>query len=83
MEFPVIPFVFSIILLFGVGVVLVVGTLRGVKDLVSPSEKWCTYFPYRWLAKAGGRSIYYFHLCVGFAFMTGAALLLVYVFTLS
>jgi hypothetical protein len=79
MELSATLFLVSVISLFGVGVYLIVGTLRGAKDLVDPSERWYAYFPYRWLVRMGKRSFYYFHIAIGIVFVIGAVVILFFI----
>lgn len=74
-----ILFFFSVSLLFGIGVFMVVGTLRGIKVLIDPPVKWYSFYPYFFLKKMGERSIYYFHISIGIVFMLGAIYLFLYV----
>lgn len=71
-------FILSITLLFGVGVVLIIGTLKGVQILIDPPVSWYSLYPYWFLKRIGRKAIYYFHILVGAIFILGAIYLFVY-----
>lgn len=72
-------FYFSVFLLFGVGIFLIAGTLKGIKILIEPPVKWYSFYPYWILNKIGKKAIFYFHIFVGLIFIFGAVLILIYV----
>ena len=65
-------FFLSVFLLFGIGIFLVMGTLKGVKVLVAPPVEWYSIYPYWFLKKMGNRAIQYFHIFIGIIFILGS-----------
>ena len=74
-------FYIVVFLLFGVGVFLVAGTIKGLKPLIDPPITWHSCYPYWFLKKLGKKAIYYFHIVIGIVFIVGALYLLYYVHT--
>ena len=71
-------FLLIVCLLFGVGVFLIIGTIKGIEVLVKPPVKWFSLYPYWFLKKYGDRSVYYFHIFIGIVFIIGAISILLY-----
>jgi hypothetical protein len=65
-------------MLFGVGVFLIIGTIKGIEVLVNPPVKWFSLYPYWFLKKYGDRSAYYFHIFIGIVFIIGALSIFLY-----
>jgi len=67
-------------LFFGVGFLVVIGTLKRWPALVDyPPDKWWNYNPYGFMRKAfGENAIFYFHIFVGIVFMVGSIWILIY-----
>jgi hypothetical protein len=64
----------------GVGVYLLVATLKGRQPLDVPPVGLFYFFPYWFLLRQGGtRAVYYFHVAVGAAFILGALAILFFV----
>jgi hypothetical protein len=73
-----IMFGVSILLIVGIGLFLIVGTIKGIKILVDPPTNWFSFYPYVWLKKIGNRSIYYFHIFIGAVFIICGICILFY-----
>jgi hypothetical protein len=72
--------VFVIILLFSIGTLLIVGTLKGWEPLIHPPESWMVSYPYALVRKFFGESaIAYFHILIGVVFILGTLWLVIYV----
>lgn len=66
--------------LIGVGLYLLIGTLRKRPPLSAAPTGWFYFFPYRVLIRLGGpKAIYYYHIAVGIVFVFGALGILVYI----
>ncbi len=58
--------------IMGIGLFLVVGTLRRVDFLVRVPQRWYNFYPYWFLRRFfGEKSFYYFHICIGVVFFLG------------
>ena len=80
--FPIV-FLITIVLAFlGLGLFLVIGTLKKVDLLVRPPNGWFEFYPYWFLKKVFGvNSIYYFHIFIGVVFILGAIWIFIYSFS--
>ncbi len=76
---PAIIFILSLALLVGLGIFLIVGTLKGMKTLVDPPLTWYMLFPYTFLKKIGGKAFYYFHIFIGIIFILSAVFIVFFV----
>jgi hypothetical protein len=75
-----ILFYLSLILLFGFGVFLIVGTIKGVKVLVDPIDNWYAQHSYiKFLKSMGKRAVYYYHIFLGFVFILSAIFIFFYI----
>lgn len=74
----IIIFTISVLLILGLGVFLIVGTVKGVPYLVEPPLEWYAFYPYYFLKKMGKKAIYYFHIFIGFVFVIGAIWIVFY-----
>ncbi len=62
-----------ILALLGIGLLLIIGTFKGLDFLVRAPKGWFHFYPYWFLEKVfGDRSIYYFHIVLGVVFILGA-----------
>ena len=77
--FPVILLITVILAFIGIGLFLVIGTLRRVDFLVRVPEGWFYFYPYWFLKKSfGEQSVYYFHIFIGMVFILGGIGILLY-----
>lgn len=74
----IIIFTISVLLILGLGVFLIVGTVKGVPYLVEPPLEWYAFYPYYFLRKLGNKAIYYFHIIIGSVFVIGAVWIVIY-----
>jgi hypothetical protein len=73
-------FAFVVLLLFGIGFLLIIGTIKGWAPLVRAPNSWFSFFPYWFLKKLFGESaIAYYHIFIGIVFILGTIWLLIYV----
>jgi len=73
-------FFLVVILLFIIGTILIVGSLKGWEPLVHPPDSWMVFYPYGLLRKFFGEgAIAYLHIFIGIVFILGTLWLLIYV----
>jgi hypothetical protein len=73
-------FFLVVILLFSMGAVLIVGSLKRWRPLVHPPESWMVFYPYGLVRKLFGEAaIAYLHIFIGIVFILGTLWLLLYV----
>lgn len=69
-----------IVLLFGVGIFLIVATLKGWEPLLHPPKSWVFSFPDAFLRRFfGEQSFFYFNIFIGIAYILATIWLVIYV----
>jgi hypothetical protein len=79
---PLLFLLLSMIALIGVGVFVIIGSIRGAASFMQAPDGWFFRYPNRFLVQLfGQQSIRYFHIFIGAGFIIGGIAILLFVFT--